>query len=500
MSRVLNPEEEENNERSSNSGENTPVAHPAHPYLLSPNEVGLFQTADTLELLPEVVHVKLDRYAELFHRPYRINHSEYDHVYITSDIHADLEKLDSMLMTAGLIRREPYSPELGLDPLVHIVCNTEWSVFRTVFIIIGDVVDGRRGSDALEIPDPKGNIELLLHAYLYNIRIKANALESEIRFTIGNHDFHTIIEDHTELRDFYSRHVHRTAQRYFVNRQGRRTCLMPFYQCCAYLMVTISDEIACVHGGFVGYTGAGFQDNAAFMVVAQQRIDAAGGDFYALTDPQLNALATPHDAANQRGGYEVSPLWSRWYAYTSEAGVCAHINRRDNPYKMIVVGHCQTGNSLLRSCCADGAGGHGNTILARPEYTRHNCHRGGCVLVGCRDPEGIPRLAFVDIAMSRAFNPALTLQVRAEVLHLQNNDALDDAQRFYNTIERLNVGMGGNPEVVWMAEAAVLSGGRRNRTRRGRNRNSKRLSKLRRRRTKILRRRSDKRSGDKRRG
>jgi len=498
MDPILNPEEED--EYTTNTTGTNVEQDIGYPYLLSPNEVGLVQAADTLELLPEVVQEKVERCAELFQRPYRIEHTDYDHVYITSDIHADLEKLDTMLIHAGIVRRAPYTADLAIDPLVHMVCNTEWNVFRTLFIIVGDIVDGRRGSNELEIPDPKGNIELLLHAYLYNMRIKANALDSELRFTVGNHDFHTVIEDHTNLPQFYSAHVHRTAQRFFVNRQGRRACLLPFYQCCPYLLLTISDEIACVHGGFVGYTGSAFQDNAGFMAVAQQKIDAARGDFYALTDAELNALGTVHDDARPHGGYEVSPLWSRWYAYTSEAGVCAHINRPENAYKLIVVGHCQTGNSLFRSCCADGAGGHGRAILDRPEYRRHNCNTGGCVLLGCRDANsGAPRLAFVDIAMSRAFNPARPIINRAEILHLQNNNALEEDDRFYNVIDRFNVGGDGTgPERVWMADPAVapasplsIRGGRRKS--RHRNRRSTRRRKIPRRKTRVLRRRTHKR-------
>ena len=479
-----------------NENNNGPADNPAEFFLLTPDDVLLIQTPQTLELLPEVIETKVERTAELFQRPYRIDHTLYTDVYITSDIHADLEKFDRLLMNSGIVYRAPWNAGLGITREAHMICNTDWVVNRSIVIIVGDVVDGRRGNDALEIPDAKGDIELLLHMYLFNLRIKANSFESELRFTVGNHDFHTVIEDHTSYPQFYELHVHRAAKAFFVNREGRRACLMPFYQCCPYLVLSLSEEIACVHGGFVGYVGGGgFQDNTIFITAAQQRIDAAGGDFYALTDAQLTALGTASDPSQPASGYEVSPLWSRWYAYTPEEGVCAHINRPENTYKLTVVGHCQTGNSLYQSCCADGAGGHGQAILARDEYIRHNCDRGGCVLLGCRDPDGIPRLAFVDIAMSRAFNPALTLQVRAELLHLRNNDALNEGQRFYNVIERLNVGNAGASEVVWTADPRLegnngvidpMSGGR---TRRRRNRKSRRRGKLRRRKTKVVRRR-----------
>jgi hypothetical protein len=491
-----------NNSNNENDGF---VDNPAEEFLLTTADVNLIQTPQTLERLPEVIEAKIERTKEIFQRPYIIDHTLYTDVYITSDIHADLEKFDSMLMNSGIIRRTPWNAGLGITPEAHMICNTEWGVYETIVIIIGDIVDGRRGDDALEIPDAKGDIELLLHMYLYNLRIKANSFSSELRFTIGNHDFHTVIEENTQYPLMYDNYVHRRAKAFFVGRAQRRNCLKPFYQCCAYLLLSLSDEIACVHGGFVGYVGGAFQDNTAFITAAQIRIDGSPGKFDALTGAQLNALGTSNNGIIFAGGYEVSPLWSRWYAYSDEAGVCSHINRPENLYKLTVVGHCQTGNSLFRSCCADAVGGHGQAILSRVEYTRHNCDNGGCVMVGCMDPEGIPRLAFVDIAMSRAFDPALTLQVRAELLHLRNNNELDQTQRFYNVIERLNAGMrvaggvGEPSEVVWVAPQVVfpvdpldpMAGGR---TRRRRNRKSRRHLKPRRRKTKVVRRRTKRRA------
>lgn len=468
---------------SENENENNSTDNPAEEFLLTPQDVLLVQAQATLELLPEVIENKLETTAELFQRSYRIDHTLYTNVYITSDIHADLEKLDSLLRNSGIVYRPAWSAELGITREAHMICNTDWVVTQTLIIIIGDIVDGRRGSDALEIPDPKGDIELLLHMYLYNLRIKANSFESELRFTLGNHDFHSVIEDHTNYPNFYELHVHRRAQAFFVSREGRRACLLPFYQCCPYLLLTLSNEVACVHGGFVGYTGAGFQDNTGFITTAQETIDEAGGDFYALTDDQLTMLATANNTANTDNGYEVSPLWSRWYTYSSEEGVCQHINRPGNPYKLIVVGHCQTGNTLFPSCSSTGA--HGKAILARPEYTRHNCDiSGGCVILGCRGPEGAPRLAFVDIAMSRAFNPALPLGVRAEFLHLRNNPVLSNDLQFYNVIERLNTGNGEPSEIAWTARARMRGGKSR------RNRKSKRQTKLRGRKTPVMRRRT----------
>jgi len=116
---------------------------------------------------------------------------------------------------------------------------------------------------------------------------------------------------------------------------------------------------------------------------------------------------------------------------------------------MTIVGHCQT-----NSCGA--AGGNMRSILNKPEYSDHSCDTlGGCVLLGCNDPddEG-PRLAFVDIAMSKAFS---NKGFREEILLLEHSKGLQD-KRFYNKITRINT-IDDSLIPVWQS---ATKGGRRN--------------------------------------
>jgi hypothetical protein len=77
-----------------------------------------------------------------------------------------------------------------------------------------------------EIPDVRGNIELLLHAYLYNLRIKAQLKNSEIRFTIGNHDYHSLIKQYEQWPEFYWRWVHKSSQEFFGSRIVAIACCL----------------------------------------------------------------------------------------------------------------------------------------------------------------------------------------------------------------------------------------------------------------------------------
>ena len=157
-------------------------------YLLTKADINAYLTQPLNPLMPgldPVITNKLRAASALLKSPYIIDKNAYDHIYVTSDIHADLEKLDNMITKLGLVNYTDTSPKTP----VMLPVYTEWIPERTLFIIVGDVVDGARNSEGSKIPDPVGNIELMLHAYLYNIRIKARMKKSEVRFVIGNHDF-----------------------------------------------------------------------------------------------------------------------------------------------------------------------------------------------------------------------------------------------------------------------------------------------------------------------
>jgi hypothetical protein len=384
--------------------------------------------------LPPPVLEKVRAAGLLLDAPYTINKTLYDNVYITSDIHCDLIKLDMLLSNSGLITKP--NPNAAHPPSVDIINNTIWVAPRTLFIIVGDIVDGSRTDDYYNvlssIPDAKGNIELLLHAYLYNLRIKARLVNSEVRFTVGNHDYHSVIKQREDdWPNFYERWVHDSAQEYFQTRARRRACLMPFYRCCFYLVVAVDDEIGCIHGGFRIYNRAttGFDDITPTVLDIQDLIDTHGYDGITA---EAHALLT--NIGSGPGGKEESPLWSR--AYAKYPLMCEDI---DFHYKMVVVGHCQMGG--LPSTCGSAAA-HTASILATDPYTKYGCGGPtGCVVVGCSSATG-PHLAFVDIGFSRTFSsPGQNEAIRrAEVLHLSHDPALDTTNRYYNVITRKNIG------------------------------------------------------------
>ena len=434
-------------------------------YLISPGDYAL---VGPRRPLPDEIVKKTMGFWSLAQLTHNIDKSKYDAIYVTSDIHTDLYKLNALLSSAGLIN------STGLETRDNILGNFTWIKPRTMFIIVGDLVDGARNG-ITEIHDPVGDIELLLHIYLFNLRIKALQNNSDIRFTIGNHDYHSVIKkDATDMPVFYDSWVHQSAQDFFGTRENRRACLLPFYTCCPYFLLRVDTELAFVHAGLHTAYEATTLNLANATYDIQEALDKSGNlDALTKEDHELFSLFRTAGPASLTGG----PLWTRFYSFADEATVCSKLG---NPFKMVIVGHCRTDE------CNQTARGLLQTLSSSPRF-RADCAGGGCVMLGC-DISGAPQVGFVDISMSsafrdydtRAFNPASGFMEtrfdiarktaseqarRAEFLKFEHDPSRVTDKRYYNRITREKVGgAGGNQTLLyWEAALAPAVGGRRKR-------------------------------------
>jgi hypothetical protein len=425
---------------------------------------GPFSTSpkNFLHDLDESIIEKLNVAAPLLYTSQIIPRGQYQNVYITSDVHTDLKKLNYLLNNVGLISANGIVDEDAIALQITDTGSIDWIPNNTLLIIIGDIVDGVRRDinvhthaitrDQKHPDDKKGNVELLLMAYLYNLRIKARAKNSDIILTVGNHDYQTIITNtlnptlvnrYDNNGFVYNSYVHKGAQEFFGTRENRRKCLFPFLNTWPYLFINIGDEIMCVHGGFHNTETIELFD---ILTAAQERINGARS-FDGLNQEDHDNLSFSDNFNND----ELSPFWTRFYARESPDTVCSTIDASKIP--MIVVGHCPTMYDAE----------HLEYIKNTAEYSSINCKLGGCVLVGCKSPHG-PKLAFVDIGMSSCFRRPYgnkdvdayaewerEKNIRAEILHLSHDETLSTANRFYNKIYREKVsGIGGNESLlVW---------------------------------------------------
>jgi hypothetical protein len=438
-------------------------------------------TMTTFEALPPGVDrtlnatilTKLEAAKDVLRAPYII--PEGRPVFITSDVHSDLEKLMLLLFNMNIIdsyyttnpndAASPYYRNYqkpgDIDHIISLLTNFDIILPEPfIFIIVGDIVDGARYDRDLyhEVHDEIGNLEILLHIFLYNLKIKARLHGSDFRFTIGNHDWHTVITDSLDY-GMCGAYVHNSARNYFGSEIIRRNCLLPFYEVTPYLITCVSDEVVCVHGGLHRngmYGEPAIVNLTDSLIDIQQRLDAS--DILTI----VNNIADK--AYLSTSGIPTSPLWTRFYKDYSRAAAC-----QPTRFKMVVVGHCPTDGQAAGN-------GYMRELLGEQRYA--GCDAGGCVLVGCERAHG-PTLAFVDISMSRAFRSGYPNDTgrRGDVLLLTHIPDPPNT-RFYNRVFRIN---GGStpPDIIQIYPPTAqspdpglppLAGGRRKKTKKNRKR------------------------------
>ena len=384
------------------------------------------------------IHEKLVQGFPVEKRSHMIMAKKYDRAFFTSDIHSDLRKFLQMLKNNRLIGTSilAYDETAIYDPA--LIVDSEWmGGERTILVIIGDLVDGKR---LQSVQDSRGSFEFLLFALLYNLRRKANRVGSEILFTLGNHEYESIIRASVIKGPsiYYKDYVTDEVKKFFdYNEKLRSQALLPFLRTSPYYMLTFTTkniELLCVHGGF-HHEKRGY-NLFDMLFVPQDNLDTGKRDLD-MFDPVIDeALQTR--IYNRPGGFcdnLVKPSGT--------------IGDQLSDFRLTIVGHCPT------------SGYHRSLELIRSDPRYEGCDDGrgeaypvGCVVVDCEGskdgaPDGAPRLAFVDTAMSNAFRPSAEENDtrQTQMLLLTHDPALEDDKRYFNKIERVaRVGQSGLDE------------------------------------------------------
>jgi hypothetical protein len=430
----------------------------------------------------EPMKAKLRAASGLWGKDYKIDVTLYDKVYITSDIHADVRKLIDLLQNEGLIRFEGAVDgkiDVNTDAIYTSLDTVRWIQDRTLLILVGDLIDGRRGASIADetgaVNDSRGYFELLLHAYLYNLRVSAKRNTSEVLFTLGNHEYVNLFDNRgpAGIRDWLSLYTHAPAKRFFgstsnlaiddTSYANRKQSLLPFYEVSPYFMLLLkngeTDEVACIHAGL--HTNSNYvkpqliqiQDNIQGLDYSTTSLAQHITEKH-LDDPAYVDADGVRNSLYFSGGF--GGLNDRKYAQQDSCNVI----KSSDPQLMIVVGHCPTSSK--------GDWGINYEFLEsefeKRDATGQNIYEGcaavsrstnkGCVVVGCQDAHG-PQLAFVDVGMSAAFRAADNSTRNAEFLLLErktgNTETKNPAEplttepRHYNVVSRKPAGM---PKII----------------------------------------------------
>ena len=394
-----------------------------------------------LDVMTSLIRDKIAPLSQLVDRNYIVDATKYPTVYITSDIHSDVRKCIQMLQGAGLLDLGSLNDIYKLDTIYKpaLFDQIEWTGGAgTLLVIVGDLVDGKRITKTY-INDPKGSFEFLLHALLYNLKIKALNAGSDVRFTIGNHDFDTVIRD--RQGSLYTSYVTDEAKKFFGDHRIRQAALLPFYKVSPFYLLSIElggqKQVASVHGGLhsiIEYPHVGRTDIIDYTEIIRDLQEEVSGNF----TPGGAENFFPDKATtlfpNPQGREQPGPLWSRSYAESVSDKHCAEIAKTG--YKLVVVGHCPTNSGFSRT--EELLGG---TQYAGCEHSSSGSVGDGCVVLDCIHSNGKPQLAFVDVALSYGFRDQYQINEmkRKLILDFQQNDRQYPDSNELRTVEILKL-------------------------------------------------------------
>jgi hypothetical protein len=386
------------------------------------NQINMYKLNRTY-LRDEIINKKIIPIKDKLPRNYELDATKYDRIYVTSDIHADFRKFIQMMKLAKLINTtlDPYSAEIT-DP--DMIGTVEWTGGeKALLVIVGDLVDGAR-QGGFAVLDPVGSFELLLHAFLYNLRISALRQNSDVRFTIGNHDFCTVIlNDGTLSQIGENDYIHAEARTYFESIDIRAAALFPFYYLMPFYYLSITSEgksqVEFIHAGLKPnhYTQAPYNHPDKDYTDDIKRFQNDILNSRVKLD-EFQQIQSANLAINT--GEIDGPLWGRHYAYTDEC------TPKPDGHTLIVVGHCPT-NRVRRDYKRF------DTLNKQSIYTGCGSDK-HCVYTDCGGS-----LAFVDVASSAAMttHPDQILEI-LYLEHTKTPDATDFTDgRYYQRMKRI---------------------------------------------------------------
>lgn len=390
---------------------------------------------------------------------HQIDCTKYEKIYAIGDLHSDLPNFISILAKSGIINFDEVSDDGSLniygESSNRHFYNAKWSGgSKVLLVIVGDLVDGKRGSS--EVDDTKGNFEILIHLFLHNLRIQANVTNSEVLFTIGNHDYETALSPEREGKDTYINYVTDTAKKFFEgNMKTRVYYLSKFYINSPYLFLSLMkgdiEEVRLTHAGMHQElsTGTGeafdikklnqIQDliKDAIIETTLEEIDSERNPIFGM----FNSIRKDSDYKTitqdiDNGGSQM--LWTR-AAARYESKKCEPLSTKEDQYDpILIVGHCVTWTykvlaDVILPRNEKGDNGDKCVLGDGDDYNEDKTHL--CIAADCPDKEDkkINTRYSIDVGISSVMrNPGHESKI-PEILVLEKGTG----KRYYNDIHAL---------------------------------------------------------------
>jgi hypothetical protein len=326
-----------------------------------------------------------------------VDSSKYDKIYAIGDIHADYIRFYNLLLENMLIKGEPMTEENQYEP--SLITDVQWNNKRTLLVICGDLVDGKR--DGNSVKDPRGSFELLIFIFLFDLKHKAKQNESDVIFIFGNHD--AMIFEETNYRiKIYKDYMHDTAKKfwwngndddsnYFIN---RRNTLAEFYKISPYMLYNVNSKtnekkITFLHAGFTDISKRDDYENQNTNLIKNLKEKNIINN---------DKIFSTYLSIKKYGNEDL--LWNRKINDLKSEYYCNEYIK-DKTNTTFVVGHCPTISAF---------GG-----LELKETPKHNCDHShyvhpkskineaekfNCIHPTCFNKDDYPNVIMIDVALS----------------------------------------------------------------------------------------------------
>lgn len=175
-----------------------------------------------------------------------------DHVYFLSDLHADPSRFLLLLWKHNLVEfqfpdlqkagnhedkilsaldKAWATPESATTLLGGMCWKKAVERKKSAFLILGDILDGRRGHK-FNIPRTEGSrisYEYLLHLILAQLRVQAHLQKDELFFCVGNHEILRAAHGPKQ-----SEYITGADMKFLDKVSGQNTWYEPFYRSCPH--------------------------------------------------------------------------------------------------------------------------------------------------------------------------------------------------------------------------------------------------------------------------
>ena len=381
-----------------------------------------------------------------------IDPSRFNTIYATSDIHADIRNFLNYLNKLKMIKL-PDGLDLYTDDIYNprFITETDWIMNESLFIIIGDLIDGRRSSSN-SITDKVGSFEYLLHMLIYNLRIKAWSKKSDIIFTIGNHDIYNAIKTNREINPppfgFLESQITDEAKLFFgPSLLFRQKSLGLFYLLSPFLFIQIKNkktDILMIHSQIMDYNNRSPNVSSNIPIIELLRSIQTKID---------NDIINQNELFIKLPNINQIDLILSMRNIEDDIDLCENYKRIQSSIpNIIVVGHCPTIFSIGDSVQYKP---HIKSIISGKigideEYEMCNNDKNyGCVLPRCYRNEHDIRIIMVDTGMSSCFRKKGPYQSDIEKTEMERNRVseilkityyehkLGDSYKIFNKLYRL---------------------------------------------------------------